>query len=179
MLLNQNAKDQLGKLVLSVQLESTSIEVDYFDIKAVLKSAGGGGRFHYVVLGRPVEIDSMDMGNLIDNLLRNGIEACEEMPGGGQLEIIIRKENGVVEIEVENTIKESVIRKNPKLKSSKKEKGRHGFGMESIWKIIEQYQGEYICREEVEDRVLWFEQSICLKIQKERETASVCMAEIK
>ena len=43
MLLNQNAKDQLGKLVLSVQLESTSIEVDYFDIKAVLKSAGGGG----------------------------------------------------------------------------------------------------------------------------------------
>ena len=95
------------------------------------------------------------------------------------MEIIIRKENGVVEIEVENTIKESVIRKNPKLKSSKKEKGRHGFGMESIWKIIEQYQGEYICREEVEDRVLWFEQSICLKIQKERETASVCMAEIK
>ena len=49
-------------------------------------------RFHYVVLGRPVEIDSMDMGNLVDNLLKNGIEACDGLAGKGQVEIVIRKE---------------------------------------------------------------------------------------
>lgn len=135
-------------------------------------------KFHYVVLGRPVEIDSMDMGNLVDNLLKNGIEACEGVAGNGQVEIVIRKENGVVEIEVENTIKESVFKTNPKMKSQKKEKGKHGFGMKSIRKIIEQYHGEYICQEEKEDHMLWFSQSICLQIQKELEQPSVCRDEM-
>lgn len=135
-------------------------------------------KFHYVVLGRPVEIDSMDMGNLVDNLLKNGIEACEGVAGNGQVEIVIRKENGVVEIEVENTIKESAFKTNPKMKSQKKEKGKHGFGMKSIRKIIEQYHGEYICQEEKEDHTLWFSQSICLQIQKELEQPSVCRDEM-
>ncbi len=136
-------------------------------------------RFHYVVLGRPVEIDSMDMGNLVDNLLKNGIEACDGLAGKGQVEIVIRKENGVVEIEVENTIKESVFKTNPKLVSQKKEKGRHGFGMESIRKIIEQYHGEYICREETEDHALWFAQSICLRIRRGKDMSSAYRAETK
>lgn len=120
-------------------------------------------RFHYVVFGRPAEIDSMDMGNLIDNLLKNGIEACEGLEGKGQVEIIIRKEKRVVEIEVENTIKESVFKTNPQMKSRKSDKVRHGFGMESIRKIIEQYHGEYDCWEEMEGHGLWFVQSICLR----------------
>ncbi len=113
-------------------------------------------RFHYVVMGRPVEIDSMDMGNLVDNLLKNGIEACEDQAGTGQVEIVIRKENGIVEIEVENTIKESVLKTNPEMKSTKPEKDRHGFGMDSIRKIIRLYHGEYSCWEQQEGHVLWF-----------------------
>jgi len=126
-------------------------------------------RFHYVVLGRPVEIDCMDMENLVDNLLKNGIEACKSMDGKGQVEIVIRKENGIIEIEVESTIKESVLKTNPKMKSTKKEKDRHGFGMESIRKIIELYHGEYVCWEELEANTLWFVQSIYLNIQKSLE----------
>ena len=56
---------------------------------------------------------------------------------------------------------------NPKMKSTKPGKERHGFGMESIRKIIELYHGEYACWEELEDHVLWFTQSIRLNIQKE------------
>ena len=109
-------------------------------------------RFHYAVLGRPVEIDSLDMGNLIDNLLKNGIEACEGLEGKGRVEIVIRKENGIVEIEMENTIKESVLKTNPEMKSTKQEKDKSGFGLESIRKIIELYRGEYLCREELKDQ---------------------------
>lgn len=126
-------------------------------------------RFHYVVLGRPVEIDCMDMGNLVDNLLKNGIEACKSMNGKGQVEIVIRKENGIVEIEVESTIKESVLKTNSKMKSTKKGKGRYGFGMERIRKIIELYHGEYACWEALEDHTLWLVQSIYLNIQKSLE----------
>ncbi|MCI8313424.1 MAG: GHKL domain-containing protein [Lachnospiraceae bacterium] len=130
-------------------------------------------RFHYVVIGRPVEINSMDMGNLVDNLLRNGIEACEGQDGTGQVEIVIRKENGVVEIEMENTIRDSVLRTNPEMKSTKPGKERHGFGMESIRKIIGLYHGKYTCWEEQEEHVLWFTQSICLKVQKNPEEKTV------
>ena len=104
------------------------------------------------MLGRPVEIDSLDMGNLIDNLLKNGIEACEGLEGKGRVEIVIRKENGIVEIEMENTIKESVLKTNPEMKSTKQEKDKSGFGLESIRKIIELYRGEYLCREELKDQ---------------------------
>ncbi len=135
-------------------------------------------RFHYVVMGRPVEIDSMDMGNLVDNLLKNGIEACEDQAGTGQVEIVIRKENGIVEIEVENTIKESVLKTNPEMKSTKPEKDRHGFGMDSIRKIIRLYHGEYSCWEEQEDPVLWFAQSICLRIQKHLEETIAYTGEV-
>ncbi len=96
------------------------------------------------------------MGNLIDNLLKNGIEACEGLEGKGRVEIVIRKENGIVEIEMENTIKESVLKTNPEMKSIKQEKDKSGF--------IELYRGEYLCREELKDHALWFIQSICLKI---------------
>ena len=133
-------------------------------MKAAQKCKEKNVKFHYVVMGRPEEISSMDMGNLIDNLLDNGIEACEGLNGDGRVEIVIRKENGIVEIETENTIKESILKTNPEMKSTKNEKSRHGFGMETIRRIVEVYKGEYYCLEEQEDRFLWFIQSICLRI---------------
>ncbi len=58
----------------------------------------------------------------------------------------------------------SVLKTNPEMKSTKQEKDKSGFGLESIRKIIELYRGEYLCREELKDHALWFIQSICLKI---------------
>lgn len=82
------------------------------------------------------------------NLLKNGIEASEGADGERELEIIIRKDESGTEIEVMNSIRESVVRGNPQMKSHKKEKMTHGFGLESICKIIEKYQGEYVYWEE-------------------------------
>lgn len=117
-------------------------------------------KFHYVVLGRTKEMDSLDMGNLINNLLSNGIEACLECEQEKELEIVIRREKENLEIEVENTIKESVLEKNPCLIPHKKEKENHGFGMVSIREIVERYHGEYICHEESSR----FVQTLLLKI---------------
>lgn len=142
-------------------------------MKAVQRCQEKNIRFHYVVIGRPVEIDSMDMGNLVDNLLKNGIEACEGQEGAGQVEIVIRKENGMVELEMENTIKGSVLGTNPEMKSTKPGKEKHGFGMKSIRKIIGLYDGEYTCWEESEDYILWFIQNIRLKIQDSQEKTGV------
>lgn len=122
--------------------------------------------FHYVVFGQPVEIESMDMGSLIDNLLMNGIEACEDIGGKREVGIVIRKENGVVEIEAENTIKQSVFSTNPEMVSTKKDSHRHGFGLDTIRKIVEIYDGQYSFWEDQGEDSLWFVQSIYLNIPK-------------
>lgn len=117
-------------------------------LKAGQECREHGVRFHYVVMGKPDHIDSLDMGNLVYNLLKNGIEASEGANGERELEIIIRKDESGTEIEVMNSIRESVVRGNPGMKSRKKEKMAHGFGLESICKIVGKYQGEYVYWEE-------------------------------
>ena len=91
-------------------------------------------RFHYAVLGNVSGVDSLDMGNLIHNLLKNGIEACDQV-------------------------------KNPSFKTSKIEKEKHGFGMETIQRIVDDYQGSYFVWEEGK-RLL---QRITLKIREIEE----------
>lgn len=104
--------------------------------------------FSYVVMGDLSRINPMDMGNLLYNLFTNGIEACMEVENNRILEIWIREDDGETEILLENSIKDSVMEKNPYLVSNKANREKHGFGMESIFKIIEKYNGEYSYTEE-------------------------------
>lgn len=105
-------------------------------------------RFHYAVLGNVNGIDSLDMGNLIHNLLKNGIEACEQVQSRRELELVIRRDRELVEIEIDNTIQGSIMKFNPLFQTSKKEKEKHGFGMETIREIVERYHGNYTLWEE-------------------------------
>lgn len=110
-----------------------------------------GIRFHYVILGKPERIDSMDMATLLYNLFSNGIEACAEVKGEKELSLVIREQKDETELEVENTVAYSIFKENPRLESRKPEKEQHGLGMESIRRIIEKYHGDYVCREEDEN----------------------------
>ena len=55
----------------------------------------------------------------------------------------MREQGDGLEISLENSIGESVLENNPKLTSRKQEKEKHGFGMESIWHIVEDCDGTY------------------------------------
>ncbi|MFW5672112.1 MAG: GHKL domain-containing protein [Acetivibrio ethanolgignens] len=134
-------------------------------IRAIHECRGKDIRFHYAVLGSVSGVDSLDMGNLIHNLLKNGIEACDKVQGKRELEIVIRRDGFMVEIEIDNTIQDSVMDWNPSFKTSKIEKEKHGFGMETIRRIVEYYDGDYIAWEEGE-RLL---QRITLKYREIEE----------
>ena len=117
-------------------------------MKAVPECSEKGIGFRYVVLGHIDDMDSMDMGNLLNNLLSNAVEAAEKKEGDKEVELIIRREGEAIEIELANSTSGSVLEKNPGLQSQKKEPELHGFGMASINRIIETYQGEYSYWEE-------------------------------
>ena len=93
---------------------------------------GGGRGSLCVVVGHIDDMDSMDMGNLLNNLLSNAVEAAEKKEGDKEVELIIRREGDEIEIELANSTAGSVLEKNPGLQSQKKEPELHGFGMASI-----------------------------------------------
>lgn len=66
------------------------------------------------------------MGNLIHNLLKNGIEACDQVKGERELEIVIGRDGCMVEIDIDNTIQDSVMELNPSLKHQKQKKKNMG-----------------------------------------------------
>ena len=117
-------------------------------MKAVARCKVEGIKFCYVVLGRADKIDSIDMGNIMWNLFSNGIEACQKIQGNRFMEVVVRDGEGETEIRLENNVQESVLQNNPGLKTGKKNKEQHGFGMETVYFLIEKYCGEYICWEE-------------------------------
>lgn len=112
-------------------------------MKMIPKCREKGIHFSYVILGKPERIDSIVLGNLMDNLLSNGLEACQELVGTKEMDLVVRSQGEWMEICLENSIGESVLKNNVKLVSHKQEKERHGFGMENIGHIVEEYDGMY------------------------------------
>lgn len=122
-------------------------------IKMIPRCKERGIRFCYVIMGKPEQIDSIVLGNILDNLLCNGIEACQNLDGSREIELVIRSRMDGLEIYLENSIGESVLERNPQFASHKQEKERHGFGMESICRIVEECEGTYeYWEEKKEDR---------------------------
>lgn len=112
-------------------------------IKMIPKCRERGIHFCYVIIGRTEGIDSISLGNILDNLLSNGMEACQDLSGSKELELVIRGRMAGLEIYLENSIEGSILEKNPLFVSHKHEKERHGFGMESIFRIVEKHEGTY------------------------------------
>ncbi len=86
---------------------------------------------------------------LLSNLLDNAIEAevKENEKKEMKLKMFTYKES--VNIIVENRVAESVLEKNPMLKTTKKKKQNHGIGMESIREIVKQEEGTMDISEEI------------------------------
>lgn len=131
-------------------------------IKMIPKCRERGIHFCYVIMGKPERIDSIALGNIMDNLLRNGMEACQNLGGSRDIELTVRCRMDGLEIYLENSIGESVLEKNPRFVSHKRDKERHGFGMESIYRIVEEHEGTYEYWEEKDEENSRFCQRIYL-----------------
>lgn len=81
-----------------------------------------------------------DMSVLLGNLLDNAIEAAV-LAEDKRVDVKIARQGSYLLIMVRNTIVSSVLRENPELETSKKEKSVHGFGIRNIRKIVDKYNG--------------------------------------
>ena len=94
-------------------------------------------------------VDDIDLCNLIGNLLDNAICAAEKCdPESRLIEIKISSVGSKLTMIVRNSIKDSILKDNPELKSTKADSIEHGFGIKTIKYITEKYNGKFDFYEE-------------------------------
>lgn len=86
------------------------------------------------------QIGSVDFSALLNNLLDNAIEASLNSDDKEIVVNILRK-RGYDTILVKNKISKSVLKNNPNLISTKKNKEEHGYGLKHIKSIVDEYEG--------------------------------------
>ncbi len=88
-----------------------------------------------------LELNSFDMMIILGNLLDNAIEAnCKISADERCISISINFAINCIIISIKNKYDEQSLKKN--YKTSKADRNSHGFGLQQVQKIIDQYQGE-------------------------------------
>lgn len=87
-----------------------------------------------------VSDNDIDVSILLSNLLDNAIRGCENSDNP-EIDLNVKRKKVFTYITVKNSISESVLKKNPDLKTSKPDKAGHGFGISSIKDIAKKYDG--------------------------------------
>lgn len=87
-------------------------------------------------------IDDFDLCRLLSNMLENAVTACmSSKRTDRQIYIKISSDECKYVFCIKNTIDESVLEKNPKLKSTKVQVQKHGYGTRIIRDISKKYSG--------------------------------------
>lgn len=92
-------------------------------------------------------IDDYDWSTIIPNLLNNAIEATRQVEDEDKtIEISFKYIRNKIVVSVTNPIKDNVnIPDLANIKTSKKDKINHGFGIKNIIKTVEKYNGDISC----------------------------------
>ena len=147
-----NGKDTEAKTYLSTLLENkitfgTQLVLTISDaINAVISSKASLCQrhniiFHYEITGSVEKIPELDLSILLANLFDNAIEASNRIKNNREINLKIYNERNYLVILINNYIAESVLDKNPHLRTTKKDKLQHGVGSLSIKDIVNKHNG--------------------------------------
>jgi len=83
-----------------------------------------------------------DIGVILGNLLDNAIEAASQNENDKKIKVIIYFEKNNLSINIINTFDGNIITEKGKYKTTNKDNLNHGFGLLSVNKALEKYDGE-------------------------------------
>lgn len=88
-------------------------------------------------------ITETDLCVIFGNTLDNAIEACEKLPNDNEkiISITCKTHNGFIFLTITNPVVENVVIGNNAIQTSKLDKLNHGFGLYSLKKTIDKYDG--------------------------------------
>lgn len=140
------AKDYLTKFTERIDAIHLPIIINHGIINMVInekifQAKRGNIDLKYIISSEnlcKLNIDDIDLYILLDNLLNNAVENC--VPHG-LINIMITDHNKTIKFSISNTIKQTVLMQNPGLRTTKKDATEHGYGIDTIRKLIKKYNG--------------------------------------
>ncbi len=96
-------------------------------------------------LPEKLHIQGNDICSLLVNMLDNAIEACGKVPDGKErkLELTLGMKNDFVYFSVSNSSVGAPVMEGDEFITSKKDKGKHGYGIPIIQRIVSKYNGAF------------------------------------
>lgn len=88
-----------------------------------------------------LEIPSLDITVILGNLLDNAIKAASKVKNDPFITLKMWYDKGRLMIQMENPFNGVINEKNGKLLTTEADKENHGFGLQSIRKVIQKYDG--------------------------------------
>lgn len=102
-----------------------------------------GISFKLDALVENIPMEDSDCIMLMGNLLDNAIEAADKCEDGRKnIYCVVRNVNDMLIIKVKNSSISAPIVRKGRFLTNKKEKEKHGWGIESVKRIVEKYDGE-------------------------------------
>ena len=126
-----------------------NIILDYLLNQKVEECKRKGINIKYIINGQVDGVDDIDLHCITSNLLDNAIEATQNLETRN-IEFSLFGNEYSMYIEVSNTVKDNVLKNNPKFKTSKTESAGHGYGIKNVKASVEKYEGEIKYREKLE-----------------------------
>lgn len=87
-----------------------------------------------------ISCNEMDLSVLLGNALENAVEACQKAEEQRILRVKLRYERRKLIIDIRNSFAGTLQEENGRLKSTKNQ-DQHGFGMRSIKRVVDKYEG--------------------------------------
>ena len=122
------------------EIVSNNIVLNYLLNRKINQCREAGIDMACYILGNIAGVDDMDLYILLENLCDNAIEAagqCEKP----SIKLQIAEDNASMYIDIGNTTSGNVLKNNPHMNTTKKDKNMHGFGIMNIRDIIDKYNG--------------------------------------
>ncbi len=98
------------------------------------------------VLDRGLNWEPIDICTVFSNALDNAIEACQKVSGKKEILLSLKRTKNFYYIEIKNSMNKELVNiddiRSGKPFTTKKAKDIHGFGLESIKKIVHNHNGE-------------------------------------
>lgn len=110
------------------------------------------------ILPEQTKVALYDLCTIVSNLLKNAIEACEEIAEEKEKKIEIRvgSYNNQIYLSFRNTVEKNIMVEKQRLVTSKRDKDNHGIGSQNVKEAVQKYDGTIIYK--CEDG--WFEVKI-------------------
>lgn len=133
-----NTGNMIGDAVINQKIYSTREENISYDVKVKFPSN--------------MNIEEVDLGTLLVNLLDNAIEAVREVKEEKRnIKINIHPHHNKLLINMTNHVVQNPIKNNELIRRKKSNKQEHGYGLLNVKYVVNKYDGymEYSCNENV------------------------------